>query len=70
MAKNQTADIGAEQIAGFALSLDEYCTQLSQTDTRVEMIGGFYNTEKKSGHTKDTAEAFAQRFAAFAAMPV
>lgn len=76
MAKDTTATV-AEKIEGpvveqsdFPLTLDEFCTQLSTTDKRVESIGAFYATEKAAGRTKDTAPAYSGRFDAFLAKPM
>ena len=76
MAKDTTATV-AEKIEGpvveqsdFPLTLDEFCTQLSTTDKRVESIGAFYATEKAAGRTKDTAPAYSGRFAAFLNQPM
>ena len=47
------------------LTLDEFCAQLSATDKRVSLIGGFYASEKAAKHRKDTPAAFQQRYTAF-----
>lgn len=54
----------------FPLSLDEFCTQLSQTDKRVEAIGAFHTTEKTAGRVKDLASAYTARFSAFLNQPL
>jgi len=54
----------------FPLMLDEFCTQLSAVDRRVETIGAFHSVEKAAGHNKDTASAFAARYAAFLNKPM
>jgi hypothetical protein len=51
-------------------TLDEFCTNLSNTDRRVEMIAGFHFTERVAGRTKDTPSAFAARFQSFCNKPV
>jgi alpha-beta hydrolase superfamily lysophospholipase len=48
------------------VSLNRFCTDLSTTDKRVELIGGFHHSEKVAGRLRDTAEAYSQRYAAFA----
>lgn len=53
----------------FALTLDEFCQQLSKTDRRVALIGGFHSTEKRAGRIKDTAAAYQARFADFIKKP-
>lgn len=58
----------AEQKA-FPLTLDEFCTQLSQSDKRVELIGGFHHVERKNGRVRDTEAAYRARFDAFVKAP-
>lgn len=52
------------------LTLTEFCTRLSATVRRPELLAGFESTEKSTGRVKDTAEAFAERFNAFCKKPV
>jgi hypothetical protein len=59
----------AETASEFPLSLQEYCTRLSMTDRRVELIGGFEYYERVAGRMKDTATEYDKRFAAFANLP-
>lgn len=51
-------------------TLDEFCTRLSQTDKRVEMIGAFHAQERQAGRTKDVASAFTARYQSFCNQPV
>ena len=51
------------------IMLDEFCTRLSQSDGRVELIGGFHHTETVSGAFRDTEANYASRFLAFADRP-
>lgn len=51
------------------LSLDEFCTRLSQSDRRVELIGGFHSVEVRAGRTKDVESAFKARFDEFVNAP-
>ena len=53
----------------FPLTLEEFCTRLSSTDRRVELIGGFEHAESIAGRVKDLEASFAIRFAAFANQP-
>ena len=53
----------------FPLSLDEFCTRLSATDKRVELIGAFNHVEKLSGMRQDTEGNFRARFVAFVSQP-
>lgn len=52
------------------LSLVEFCTRLSATVRRPELISGFEFTERRAGRVKDTAEAFQARFEKFGKTPV
>lgn len=52
------------------ITLNEFCTQLSQSDKRVELIGGFNATETQAGRIKDTFAGFSERFTAFVNKPV
>ena len=51
------------------LTLTEFCTRLSRTDRRVELIGGFHAVTSRAGVIKDTEAGFAARFEAFATQP-
>lgn len=53
----------------FPLTLNEFCTRLSATDKRVELIGAFEHAERVAGRAKDTEPAFAARFTAFVNQP-
>ncbi|MNE61527.1 hypothetical protein D3C76_1597670 [compost metagenome] len=56
--------------AGVPLTLTEFCTRLSQTERRVELIGAFEFDERSAGRLKDTAEQYGARFQAFITKPV
>lgn len=60
----------AVQQSDFPLSLDEFCSQISITDKRVEAIGAFHATEKAAGRVKDTFPAYSGRYTAFLAKPM
>lgn len=68
---NTPEPVSAEAPAAsdFPLSLDEFCTRLSSTDKRVELIGAFHHVEKVAGRVQDTSGNFAARFEAFAKQP-
>lgn len=51
-------------------TLDEFCTHLSITDKRVEMIGAFHSVERQAGRSKDLASAYASRYQSFCNKPV
>ena len=70
MSKKEDAAAPAQPVEdSFPLTLDEFCTQLSGTDKRVALIGGFHSTEKKAGRLKDTVAAYRSRYAAFIKKP-
>lgn len=52
------------------VTLDEFCSRLSQTDRRVELIAGFHASERSSGRTNGAEADFAARFTAFVNKPV
>lgn len=68
MAEAKTVDQPVEPAA--ELTLNEFCTSLSRTDKRVELIGGFNSVETKAGRLKDTEASFRKRFTAFVNKPV
>jgi len=51
------------------LSLDEFCSRLSSSDKRVEMIGAFHHTEKAAGRNKDIESAYIARYSDFINQP-
>jgi hypothetical protein len=52
------------------ITLEEFCTRLSMSDKRVELIGGFNYTETAAGRIKDAESDFQARFTAFTTKPV
>lgn len=48
------------------VSLKRFCADLSVSDRRVELIGGFHHSELVAGRLLDTNEAYTQRYADFA----
>ena len=67
MSENAPADGPVTETAAPArVSLKRFCMDLSVTDNRVEMIGGFHHTEKVAGRVLDTVEAYTARYAEFA----
>lgn len=68
MAKTETVTPANEPVA--EVTLTEFCTALSRSDKRVELIGGFNSVETKAGRLKDTGANFRQRFTAFVNKPV
>lgn len=60
----QTTDVVDE------ITIDEFCRRLSNTDKRVEMIGGFHADEKRAGRFKNTEARYRARFEAFVNKPV
>lgn len=51
------------------LGLDEYCTQLSTNDRRIELIGAFHVSENAAGRVKATRAEFDAHFLAFGNQP-
>lgn len=68
MAKENVAPEVTEP-SEFPLTLDEFCSRLSVTDKRVELIGAFHSTEKVAGRSKDVESAYQARFTAFINQP-
>lgn len=52
------------------LTLNEFCTRLSETVNRPELIGAFASTERASGKASDTEAAFQDRYNSFINKPV
>lgn len=52
------------------LTVEEFCTRLSASDRRVELINAFCFVERKAGHFKDAESNYQARFQAFANKPV
>lgn len=72
MVDNTAATAPADQVTDSApakVSLKRFCIDLSVSDRRVELIGGFEHTERVAGRLLDTKEAYAQRYADFANAP-
>lgn len=53
----------------YPLSLDEFCTRISQTDRRVELIGGFHRYAQLKGLASDTEANFRAQFEQFLKQP-
>lgn len=68
MAKENVAPEVTEP-SEFPLTLDEFCSRLSVSDKRVELIGAFHTTEKAAGRSKDVESAYKARFTAFIKQP-
>lgn len=70
MAKQAPAEgpVQAETVVD-AVTLEEFCLRLSNTDRRVEMIGGFHSDEKRAGRIKDAESAYGARYQAFIRKP-
>lgn len=54
----------------FPLSLEHFCTNLSASDNRVELISAFHDEETRAGRVNDTDEVFRARFQAFCSRKV
>lgn len=51
------------------VTLTEFCTRISASDRRVELIGAFNHIETKAGRIKATEKEFLSRFDAFIKQP-
>lgn len=70
MAKQVPADepvVQSEQAD--AVTLEEFCLRLSNTDRRIEMIGAFHSEERRAGRIKDAEGAYSVRYQAFVNKP-
>lgn len=71
MAKSNTSETTtAPESAPILLSITDFCTRLSETVSRPELIGAFAAVEQRAGRVSDTAEKFRSRFGAFINQPV
>ena len=70
MAKTTNDAVGDTSSGVEQLTLEEFCTRLSATDKRVELIGAFYFVEKSADRTKDYESEYQSRFTAFVNKPV
>ena len=52
------------------LTLTVFCTRLSETVRRPELIGAFESTERTAGRSQATEAEFRARFVAFSRKPV
>lgn len=68
MAKTESTQ-QAETAPELDLTLDEFCSRLSRTDRRVELIGAFASSERRAGTVKATETEFSARFKAFITAP-
>ena len=69
MAKGDKPEELVADEAVIALSLTEFCTRLSETVNRPELIGAFHTVEKSAGRIQATQAEFRQRFDAFINAP-
>lgn len=69
MAKSETQASPAQPVADH-ITINEFCTRLSKSDRRVELIGAFNFSEVQAGRIKDAEAAYQSRFTAFANRPV
>lgn len=67
--KPEPQDAPAAPAAEFPVSLDNFCADLSKSDKRVELIGGFHFTERAAGRLRDVASAYSARFQSFVTRP-
>jgi len=70
MAKNDTPPVEQVEVQPTKLSLSEFCTRLSETVSRPELLGAFEHVERRAGRLKDTEAGYRGRFDAFVNTPV
>lgn len=72
MTKSTKASLGVVETEPqhIQIRLREFCTHLSVSDKRVEMIGAFFSEEKEAGREKDLKENYSSRYKAFVCRPV
>lgn len=70
MAKQTTTGLSVENEQEPKLTLAEFCTRLSESVNRPELLGSFEFVERRAGRLKDTGSAYRARFDAFVKTPV
>jgi hypothetical protein len=67
----EAASVPAQPVepAEYPLTLEEFCSRLSTTDKRVELIGAFAHEEIRAGRIKGLASEYEARFRAFVTKP-
>ena len=68
--KNMNAEAASPVEAEPALSITDFCTRLSETVSRPELIGAFAHVEQKAQRFSDTAAKYRARYDAFINTPV
>lgn len=58
-----------EDPSAFDVTLEEFCSGLSGSDKRVELIAGFYADARATGPAKAPAATYQAAFAAFVTRP-
>jgi hypothetical protein len=51
------------------IAIAEFCSRLSESDRRVELISAFYNYERSGGLNNDTFDNYSARFKSFINQP-
>lgn len=69
MAKANTTELVDVEVPVVAISLTEFCTRLSASVKRPELIGAFHSVEKAAGRVSATDAEFRQRYDAFCNAP-
>lgn len=65
----QTETKVADKVAPVVLTLQEFCTRLSESDRRVNLIGAFEFNERSTSKLHDTEDAYRARYNAFLNRP-
>jgi hypothetical protein len=68
--KTKPATVAEPAAVDPALSITDFCTRLSETVVRPELIGAFAHVEQKAKRHSDTAANYRERFDAFINKPV
>lgn len=69
--KNTSTEAGTKPVeVEPALSITDFCTRLSETVSRPELIGAFAHVELKAKRLSDTAANYRARYNAFINTPV
>lgn len=69
-AEPNDAPVAVAEVAAQTLTLSEFCSRISESLRKPELIGAFHSTEVAAGTVRDTAEAFQARFDEFVNKPV
>lgn len=69
-AKDEIQAVNKVVVEAITISLNEFCTRLSEKVIRPELIGAFASTERAAGNVSGTVAAFESRYNDFINKPV